>query len=117
MCQVETVEEIACPLPKPGSKRVLRCLHFLERALEIVPLHVYDRYIRLRCSLEVHALRGETQAAAECMVFASARPQDLRAEGSHFLRLTWRQGECKSKCCTGLHLLSDFPSYREHKEI
>src|SRR5260370_41600843 len=79
MCQVETVEEIACPLPKPGRKRGLRCLHFLERALEIVPLHVYDRYIRLRCSLEVHALRGVTQAAAECMVFASARPQDLNS--------------------------------------
>src|SRR5260370_15185247 len=108
MCQVETVEEIACPLPKPGSKRGLRCLHFLERALEIVPLHVYDRYIRLRCSLEVHALRGETQAAAECMVFASARPQDLRAEGSQFLRLTWRQGGYTSKRCNRVHLPSVF---------
>ena len=85
-----------CPLPKPESKLGLRCLQFLERALEIVPLHVDDRYIPLRRTLEVHAFRADNQAA-EFMVLASARPQDLRAPGSQFLRLTWRQGECKSK--------------------
>src|SRR6266849_7010600 len=83
--QVEAVEEVLCPLPQPDSKGVLRCPQFLERALEIIPLQVHDRCIPLRRVLQVPALRREAETAAECLVLAPARPQDLLAPGSPFL--------------------------------
>ncbi len=92
LSQVETSEEVLCPLPEPDSKRVLRCPQFLEHPLEIIPLQVHNRCIPLRRLLEVHAMRGETQMAAECLILASARLQDLLAPGSPFFDLIRRQG-------------------------